>query len=331
MTLFIGIDGGGTKTHALVLDTVTMQTTVIEGNASRTSSVGWETSFGVVKSLIDEGLSRLKANPNDILGISACMSGIDLPDQSRRMKEELVTYYPSASVEVVNDSLAALSAGTQRKSGIVLVGGTGSIAVGEDDQGNIVRAGGYGSLIGDEGSGYDIGRQGLMAAVQYFEERGPQTILWDKVMKEYGVNHPNQLISIVYEATYPIGVIAAFAPIVIDCAETDACAKAILDDAIASYGGLIRSINRKLHGRAGDQVVLAGGIFTNSGFVLSCLRETCPTMKFDILHNRPVVGALFRSISLQTGRDRDALLAQVLTITETDDTLSFVREREDAG
>lgn len=328
MTLFIGIDGGGTKTQALVLDSVTMQTIVVEGNASRTSSVGWETSFTVVKALVEEGLSRLNANPDAILGISACMSGIDLPEQSLRMKDELMTHYPSASVEVVNDSLAALTAGTRRKSGIVLVAGTGTIALGEDDQGNIVRAGGYGSLIGDEGSGYDIGRQGFLAAVQYFEKRGPKTILWDKVMREYGVTHPTQLISVVYEADYPIGVIAAFAPIVIECATKDDCARAILDDAVTSYSRLIRSVDDRLGGRAGDEVVLAGGLFTNSRFVLSRLQESCPMMHFTILQSLPVVGALLRSIRLKKNDwVSDTLLAQVLTITSEDASTRWICTR----
>lgn len=303
MTLFVGIDGGGTKTHALFFNTTTGKTLAVEGNASRTSSVGWQASLEVVQELIRDGLNQMGAITEQISGLSACMSGIDLPEQSSRMAEALSQQFSVKCIEVVNDALAALSAGTLGQPGIVLIGGTGSIALGEDQRGRIARAGGYGSLIGDEGSGYDIGRRGLMAAVQHVEGRGPKTILWDKISEVYQIQHPSQLIPTIYESNYPIGKIAAVAPLVVEAAEQDATANAILNDAISSYRNLIDSVSTRLDGLAGKQVILGGGLFTNDGVIVERLIAACDSYEFQILRNKPVYGAVLRALRL--GKDGD--------------------------
>ena len=55
------------------------------------------------------------------------------------------------------------------EAGCILIAGTGSIIYGKDENGNIYRVGGFGRLLGDEGSGFSIGRKGLQAAAKYFD------------------------------------------------------------------------------------------------------------------------------------------------------------------
>ncbi|WP_169794060.1 N-acetylglucosamine kinase [Alicyclobacillus acidiphilus] len=320
MAIFIGIDGGGTKTNALFFDTVTKQSLALEGAASRTSSVGWQASLEVIQDLIRRGLRQIGAEADEIGGISACMSGIDLPHQSARMANELAGQIPVQSIEVVNDALAVLSAGTRGEPGVVVIGGTGSIALAEDSFGNVARAGGYGSLIGDEGSGYDIGRRGLMAAVQFMEGRGEKTILWDKAAETYDIQHPSELISIIYEAEYPIAKIASFAPRVIEAAVSDPVADAIVSDAVGSYQGLIASVSGQLQGNAGDVVILSGGLFTHDGWLVDRLSALCPAYQFRPLRHKPVYGALLRALRL--GQEKSYLqLADDALATQAELTL----------
>lgn len=298
MAIYVGIDGGGSKTEALFYRSETQTTIRLVGHASRTSSVGWETSREVVIALILEGLSKLGADVDSLASISGCMSGIDLPEQSKRMTSDLKQRFSHSTIEVVNDALAALAAGTKGEPGVVLIAGTGSIAMGEDEAGRIARSGGLGYFIGDEGSGFDIGRLGITAAIQSYEGRGPQTALWQRVCTHYRVEQPRELIPLIYDAEYAIGHIAAFAPEVLECSTTDDVARVIIDQAVQQYVQLIDSVQMQLGQTVGNKVVLAGGVITNDSVLLKKLEIVRPALAFELLKHDPVVGALFRAIRM---------------------------------
>lgn len=296
MAIIAGIDGGGSKTEAMFFNTDSLATFRLSGEASRTSSVGWDESREVVAHLLAEGLTSFGVDAKTPISVSACLSGIDLPEQSRQMENELMSHFPASSIEVVNDSLAVLSAGTHGKPGTVLIAGTGSIALGEDAAGRIVRSGGFGYLIGDEGSGYDIGRKGMIAAIQSFEGRGPRTVLWERAARHFGVVHPNELIPRIYKSDYPIAPIALFAPVVIDAASHDETAHRIVSSAVRDYSAHIDSIHRQIPDVVGEKVVLAGGVFVRDAIMMDALRAARPDVDLHLLAEPPVIGALLRAI-----------------------------------
>lgn len=81
-------------------------------------------------------------------------------------------------VIVENDAICALASGTYGESGIVLIAGTGSISYCYNKKTNeLNRVGGWGYVLGDEGSGYDIGRQALVAIMKSYDGRGKSTQL----------------------------------------------------------------------------------------------------------------------------------------------------------
>lgn len=305
MALYIGVDGGGTKTEVSLFNSQTELSLSLGGNASRTSSVGWDESRELVRALIDEGLHQCGATPQDVKGISLCLSGIDLPEQSIRMARQLKTYFQNSAIEVVNDSLAILTAGMGGHSGIVLIAGTGSICMGEGTNGRIVRAGGYGSFIGDEGSAYEIGRQGLIAAIQSAEERGPFTTLWHLAEEQYAVTSPNQIIERIYSTEYPLAAVANFAPIVLEAREEDTVAREIIEGATRSQLALIESVYKRLCGQVETKVVLSGGLFTNSDVLVNELQQ-CSAGKFQlrVFRDRPSSGAVLRAIRFAEQREQ---------------------------
>src|SRR5258707_496529 len=83
---------------------------------------------------------------------------------------------------------------------LAVVAGTGSIALGRDARGATARSGGWGHLIGDEGSGYDIGRSCLQAVTRAADGRGPPTTLVDLLAHTWGLNSPTEIIGRVYPA-----------------------------------------------------------------------------------------------------------------------------------
>src|SRR5439155_26556427 len=115
---------------------------------------------------------------------------------------------------VVNDALVALVAGAGAGAGVVIVAGTGSIAYGHDGSGHAARAGGWGYLLGDEGSGFWIGRRALAAVVRQADGRGPVTQLTGLILDRMGITRPGDLIHETYYRDLKRQAIAALAPLV---------------------------------------------------------------------------------------------------------------------
>ena len=102
--------------------------------------------------------------------------------------------------------MIALQAGVGDAAGIVIVSGTGSIAYGRNEHGEASRAGGWGYVLGDEGSGYWIGRLALRAVVRHADGRGRVTSLTPRLLAHFGVERAAELIHKVYheEAEPPV-------------------------------------------------------------------------------------------------------------------------------
>src|SRR4030095_12707011 len=88
-----------------------------------------------------------------------------------------------ARVLVVNDALVALEAGAPRQPGGGIISGTGSISYGRHARGEAARSGGWGYVLGDEGSGYWIGRAALRAVLREADKRGPETSLTEMLLE----------------------------------------------------------------------------------------------------------------------------------------------------
>ena len=113
------------------------------------------------------------------------IAGAGDPELRARPTHELVELGLASAIQVVADAELQLEAAFSRlQPGIVVVGGTGSIALARDAHGTIHRSGGLGFRFSDEGGGYDIGRAAVQAVLQAADGRGPQTILTDLLYLE---------------------------------------------------------------------------------------------------------------------------------------------------
>jgi N-acetylglucosamine kinase-like BadF-type ATPase len=136
------------------------------------------------------------------------LAGIDRPEDALLFRAQLAPL--AAELRLTNDAELVLG-GLRELPGVALIAGTGSIALGVDRAGRVVRVGGWGHLIGDEGSGYDIGRRALQAALRMADGRDPRGLLLDRVLAHFGAAGHEDLIERVY--TQPAkSAIAALAP-----------------------------------------------------------------------------------------------------------------------
>ena len=116
------------------------------------------------------------------------IAGVDRASDEAVVRSIMSRIGYKARILVVNDALIALQAGVGDAPGIVIVSGTGSIAYGRNDQGEASRAGGWGYVLGDEGSGYWIGRLALRAVVRHADGRGRVTSLTPRLLAHFGVD-----------------------------------------------------------------------------------------------------------------------------------------------
>ena len=256
----LGIDAGGTKTVCqLANGSGEVLSEARRGGANLQASGELEVEK-VLHDVMEEALGDLDGRPAAIcLGIA----GVDRPDDARVVREIMKRIGHKAKVLIVNDALVALEAGAPAQAGVVVIAGTGSIAYGRNDRNQSARAGGWGYMLGDEGSGYWIGRAALRAVLRESDRRGPATQLTGLLLHYYGVARAQDLIHQVYHGTLRPAAIASLAQCV-QAAFTsgDTVAIGILRGAVDQLESSALSVARRLE-LVGSEFpfVLSGGIF----------------------------------------------------------------------
>ena len=188
---FLGIDGGGTRTVALMAD------------GSGQSLCRLESGPANMKLLTDDQLaghfrSIAKAMPcPDALGIGLSGAWVEL--DFRKIRQAAAQAWPGVPCYATNDLETALTAagdagGVDRLPQVLLVSGTGSGAYGKTPDGKGVKVGGWGHLLGDDGSGYDIGLQALRAVVADYDRDRAWPGLGRQILRALALNEPTDLI-----------------------------------------------------------------------------------------------------------------------------------------
>src|SRR5438552_11272946 len=212
----LGIDAGGTKTVCFLADE---QGTIVSEGRGSGANLQSSGELGVEKVLhevMETAIGDRAITPSAIcLGIA----GVDRESDERTVRAIMRRIGYKSRVLVVNDALIALVAGAGDSPGIVVIAGTGSIVYGRNANFDAARAGGWGHIIGDEGSGYWIGREALAAIMRAADGRGPATKLTDDVLSHFGIADTSQLPRIVYDRELPRMSVAAIGPIVQQASE----------------------------------------------------------------------------------------------------------------
>lgn len=292
----LGIDAGGTKTVALLADADAG--IVGEGRAggANLQAHGELEVEKVLHGVIDLALGDVPVVP---AAVCLGLAGVDRAGDSQVIREIMKRLGFRAHTLIVNDALIALVAGNGSLGpGIVLVSGTGSIAYGVNRHRVAARAGGWGSSLGDEGSGYWIGRRALEAVVRDADGRGPRTALTPMVLEHFGLARPEQLVAEIYDNVTGRQAIASLGATVERArAEGDVAALEILRDAATELALAVTSVVSRLKMR-GDQFPtwLSGGLLTGmpwlAGEVTRHLAEVAPRSVVAPLTVEPAVGAV---------------------------------------
>ncbi len=228
---FVGVDGGGTKTALVACTPDGREVASAVCGPLNYNFIGLDAALANLQA----GISALSLPVGSIAAVGIGDPSID--DQSEStVAREFATRAAAllgAPVYVRSDAYITLFALTGgKKTGVLIISGTGSMAIGENDANEISVTGGWGRLSGDEGSGYYIGLEGIRAALRAADGVAAQTSLTAAALAHFGVSKPRDLIPVFYGESEPD--VAGFSRCVAKCAaDGDNIAKGILLDAAA--------------------------------------------------------------------------------------------------
>jgi N-acetylglucosamine kinase-like BadF-type ATPase len=270
--VFLGLDGGGTKTQATLIDADAREIARATSGPSNYHSVGQETAQASLQAAMQQLLDQAVVTWDDVGAIGLGMAGVARPRDYQVVRALLAEVAPTTCLALTHDAEAALVGGAGRRYGVALIAGTGAIAYGVNARGQTRRADGWGYLLGDEGSGYWIGREALRATARACDGRDPPTRLQSAILAELGLNACGELVHWAYETGLDVPQIAALVPPVLAAAQQDdAVALGILQQAGALLGSTLCAVILGLEMATETfQVVLLGGVLSASALV----RET---------------------------------------------------------
>ncbi|HUN89049.1 MAG TPA: BadF/BadG/BcrA/BcrD ATPase family protein [Terriglobales bacterium] len=305
MSLYVGIDGGGTKTTCVVGDEASTLA-VVCGPGSNVIRLGEEKASAALREVLARACSRAGVSPLRVCAACIGVAGATDSETSTAIRRIASQALPNASVKVFGDMVIAFEAALEGMPGVITISGTGSIAYGRNAADETARAGGWGYRVSDEGSGHWIGHAAVRGVLQALDS-GRETLLRERILRQWKLNSHEELVR--YANGDPTPNFAELFAVVHQAArERDAEAITVLKRAGTELAILSSTVLHRLW--KPDQAVrvaLAGGVFENSAEVRNAfhgaLRQVWPKAAVCFKITDPVIGALWmaRKHGLQTG------------------------------
>ena len=273
----LAVDGGNSKAELALVAPDGRLRAAVRGPTISHQAVGLETGMANLRELLAKALASARreasgtvappaageeAGPVAEIGVF-CLAGADYPSDVRMLTGAIEALGIARRVVVLNDTFAALRAGTHRPWGVVLICGQGINGAAIAPDGRTARFDALGDISGDWGGAGDVGQAGLAAAVRARDGRGPATALEKLVPAFFGVRSASDLTRALYTERIPQRRVAELCPVVFGAArEGDVVARGILirlaDELVAMAGALIRRLRMT---EMDPEVVLGGGVF----------------------------------------------------------------------
>jgi glucosamine kinase len=260
-TFVIGVDGGGTKTRALLADERGEQLAEAVGAASAVKPGEIEHSAGVIAGVVRDVLEIAERQGHKPRVLAVGVAGVGREPEREALLEALVAQQLAEEVSVMPDYAIALEDAFSDGPGVLLIAGTGSMAFGRSPAGATARCGGWGPMFGDEGSGSWIGRRALSVVAAAADGREPETALTGAVLTAAEVSEVSDLIR--WASGANAAQLATLAPVVMSVADAgDLRANSIVSMAVEELALHVRSLARQLFAdeRASVPVALTGGL-----------------------------------------------------------------------
>ncbi|AOR23373.1 BadF/BadG/BcrA/BcrD ATPase family protein [Clostridium taeniosporum] len=290
MKYVIGVDGGGTKIEATAYSK--------EGKPIKTSIKGFGNLLNNKEKALDNIVNSIKEiieflSKDELVNIYLGIAGSEVGDNSKLIKKTLKEKLNMDCV-VMNDSEIALKAMLKGQDGILVIAGTGSIALGIKNNTKI-KCGGWGSLLGDEGSGYKIAIEAIKRMILEEECSIKKSKISKEIMKKLSINSVDEITNFVYSSTKD--EIAKLTFIVVKLSEEDdKISKEILTNEGIKLAKTTINVYKKLKLES-SSIALVGGVIKNSNILREAfenhLRKNINVKEFIDEDVSPTMGAYY--------------------------------------
>lgn len=276
----LGVDGGGSKTLAVIVNERGEEIGRGLAGSANYNTVGLDEAIKHVSAAVTQAMRAARCTlplRKAWLGLAGIDRQADYNLIYPRIEElELATY-----IRLTNDGELLLAA-LENSLGVVLISGTGSIALGRDAAGHKARSGGWGHILGDEGSGYSIARQALQAVVRASDGRGPQTALRNRILRAWNLQTTDELIGEVYGEPEKAKIASLASAVMLTARSGDQVAATIVQQAARELALAVNTVCQSLDFPNQEiPLALGGGLLINEA-------DFCTQVIQHIRHYQPI-------------------------------------------
>ena len=302
--LYLGVDIGGTKSHALLAESDGHVVGFGAGGAGNYETVGWEGLRQTLHEIVEGALSSPGAAKEDVMAAGFGVAGYDWPGEEEPTRQAIESLGLGVPYGLVNDATIGLLAGATDGWGLVVVAGTSNNCRGRDRQGRMGRMTGCGPAFGENGGAYELVAEAIRRIALSWTHRGPATRLAEVLAQRVGATGTADMLEGLYLGRYHLTAEAA--PTVFRlAAEGDAVAQDLIQWCGRELGSLARGVIHQLGMEvASFDVVLAGSLYDGGPMLTEAMQETihevAPGARLVRLEVPPVVGGVLLAME-QTG------------------------------
>lgn len=290
----LGVDGGGTKTDAVLCDGDGRVLCRARSGAASLTGQSEELAFMHLEEALRRVTEPIGGREAAIDAFFAGISGGGLEVNRQRFRAMFEQLLPGARVrENKSDSVNALSAGVGSEDGVIAIAGTGS-SVFARVKGEMHQVGGWGYLLGDEGSGFDLGRRALMAALRDLDGRRERTCLRAACEEQAGCTLRELVVRLYSQDSKR--VIASYAPLLLQAAEAgDAVAAGELRQAAGEMAWAIKTAAKICES---GRVVMGGSVWKSEAYRRAVKQELGEGFELIEAQLPPVYGSAVEAAAL---------------------------------
>ena len=310
MRLYLGVDGGASKTDVILADSGRILKVVRGGPSNPQGPMGWEGAMDQLAQCVVDAVHGY--DRNDLRPAVLGLAGADFPEDIQMMSQHLTKRLPWLSYSIVNDTEIALLGGSRQGYGIVAICGTATNVLGIHPDGRRCHIGGLGYEFGDFGGGADLAREVLHTAFRSYEGRGPKTALEFGVLGRMNqIDYETLRRGMYFHTIHPLAFLA-LVPLCFEAADQgDEVAEKLLRRMAESLAQtVIAAANQLKWEKDAFEIVLAGSLWEGTSPILQDhfrhrLHEFYPLADIHLPELSPVMGAVLKAVQDDSQRASD--------------------------
>jgi len=262
MRYVLGFDGGGTKTDCVLMDETGAILSRARSGPSNPSRVPLDSAYAALVESMDKALESVGKSAADIAGVCGAIAGAGLARAIPEFFRRLQLKFPNAATIFPSTDLSMALSATGESPSVLVIAGTGSVAIGRDISGTLEREGGLGPILGDPGSAYDIGRKAVVMEWRRFL-KGEESYLRNEILALFNCNWVELQDQI---RANPDDALPRIFPLVAKAAnEGDESARELLRSAAEDLAEMVEHVVERLHlGKDSFFLAKTGGAFNRS-------------------------------------------------------------------